>query len=272
MLARALTAAAFLLGSGCSMPSGPAAKPDAIAGLERGSYSVPGDAHATVSFLRAGDRDGQRVIFVHGTPGEATGWADYLLHVPPGLEYIAVDRPGFGGSRPDRAEPSLARQAAALTPLLRERAGRAPILVGHSLGGPIIARVAADQLGRVDALIILAGSFDPKLERVHPMQPVGEWWGIRDALPRHLRNANRELLPLKAELHELAPRLKAIDVPVTVIHGTSDTLVPVANVEFLKRHLTKAPLTIELLPDQGHFLPWEHRDTIERALAKVIVR
>jgi pimeloyl-ACP methyl ester carboxylesterase len=249
------------------MPAGPTATSDEIAGLERGYFALPGGTASKVSYLRAGDPDGRRVIFVHGSPGEAGGWADYLLHVPPGFEYIAIDRPGFGASNPDDAEPSLKRQAAALAPLLQQRLGKWPILVGHSLGGPIIARAAADQPGRIDALLILAGSFDPKLERVHPMQPVGEWWGVRDMLPRHLRNANRELLTLKGELDILQPRLQTLTLPMTIIHGTNDTLVRIENVAFMRRHLAGTkPLTVELLPEQGHFIPWERRDTIERAL------
>ena len=273
MIARALTAAVFLVGGGCSMPPGPAATPDEVAAIERGSYTLPGVPGAAVSYLRAGARDGRRVIFVHGTPGEAAGWADYLLHVPAGFEYVAIDRPGFGQSRPGDAEPSLTRQAAALAPLLVERAGAWPILVGHSLGGPVVARAAVDRPGRIGGLLILAGSLDPALERVHPMQPVGEWWGVRDALPRHLRNANRELLPLKGELDLLAPHLEEIKLPVTIIHGTTDTLVPVANVAFMRPHLTGAsPLKVELLARQGHFLPWEHRDAIERALAQMVAQ
>ena len=43
---------------------------------------------------------GRPVIFIHGTPGNASGWADYLLSPPDGLRCVALDRPGFGGSGP----------------------------------------------------------------------------------------------------------------------------------------------------------------------------
>lgn len=272
-IAKALTAAAFLVGGSCAAPPGPAANDEMKAGLEQGSYAVPALGAIRISYLRGGTPGGRRVIFVHGTPGEATGWADFLLHVPPGFEYFAIDRPGFGRTVPNAAEPSLERQALAIEPLLVRRAGLFPILVGHSLGGPIIARVAADNPGRVAGLLILAGSLDPALEKVHPMQPLGEWWGIRSALPRSLRNANRELLPLQRELERLAPLLAGIRVPVSIVHGTADTLVPVGNVDFMKARFTgAAPLRTALLTDQNHFLPWEHRPTIERAIAALAAR
>lgn len=270
-IVRALTALAFAVGGGCSMPSGPATT--GIAGIERGSYTVPGLDGVRVSYLRAGTPRGRRVVFVHGTPGSAAGWSDFLANVPRGLEYIAVDRPGFGATTPGTAEPSLARQAQALVPLLAPPSARRPILVGHSLGGPIVARLAVDQPGCVGGLLILAGALDPALERIHPLQPVGEWRGIRSLVPRRLRNANRELLALRGELDVLAPRLGEIAVPVTILHGTADTLVPVANVPFMQAHFVHAaPLRTKLLPGQNHFLPWEHRPAVEGALAALLAR
>lgn len=271
MLARALTVIVALASSGCSMPPGPKANKAEIAQIERASVRAPGLGRTMISYLRAGDALGRRVIFVHGTPGEAEGWADFLLNVPPGCEYVAVDRPGFGATIPHSAQPSLERQALAIAPLLETRSGKLPILVGHSLGGPIVARVAIDQPGRVGGIIILAGSLDPALERVHPMQPVGEWWGIRHIIPRALRNANRELIPLKRELEAMASRLAEIRVAVTIIHGTDDPLVPVANVGFMRARLTQAaPLHVQILKGQNHFLPWERRDVIETAIAEMV--
>ena len=84
------------------------------------------------------------MILVHGTPGDATAWTDYLETPIDGAEMIAVDRPGFGCSTPRTAVPSLEAQARALEPLLVERGGAWPILVGHSQGGPIIVRTAID--------------------------------------------------------------------------------------------------------------------------------
>lgn len=272
-IGRLLTLAVFFVGGGCAAPTGPTAQPDAIARIERASYAVPEWPGLTVSYLRAGDRAGRRVVFVHGTPGAADGWADYLLNVPSGLEYVALDRPGFGMTKPGAAEPSLERQALALAPLLETRDGKRAIVVGHSLGGPIAARAAVDFPDKVGGLLILAGSLDPALERVHPMQPVGEWWGVRTMLPNPLRNANRELLPLKGELSKLASRLGEITVPVTIVHGTADTLVPIANVDFMRTHLAGSEeLQVETLAGQGHFLPWEQRPVVERALAALAVR
>jgi len=253
---------AVALATGCSGP------PAQVGSLARIDYPAPPPAGYRVSAIRAGDPNGRRIIFVHGTPGSADGWADFLASVPPGLEHVAVDRPGFGASGPDFAIVSLHEQAAALAPLLVQRGGRWPVLVGHSLGGPIVAQLAADQPGRVGALVILAGSLDPALERIHWAQPMGELPGIRSLLPRALRNANRELMALKPELERLQPALGRIACPVAIVHGTRDNLVPFANVAFMAAQLRRAELSIDRLEGQNHFLPWNEVGRVRRAIAR----
>ena len=193
--------------------------------------------HATISYLRAGNPAGPRVVLVHGTPGSATAWADYLLDPPPGLELVALDRPGFDRSGPEAAAVSLEAQAAAVVALLPAD-GRPVVLLGHSLGGTIVARVAAEHPARVTALVLLAASLDPAQEKIHPMQWVGAWAPVRVMLPRVLRNANAELMALKPELEALAPMLSRITAKVLIVHGTKDDLVPVANVAFMQAHLS----------------------------------
>jgi pimeloyl-ACP methyl ester carboxylesterase len=249
-----------LLLAGCSDPQG-------TRGLVHGHYAVP-SLGLDVSYLRGGTPGGRRVIFVHGTPGDAAGWANLLRQAPPGFEFVAVDRPGFGQTLPAAALPTLQAQAAALAPLLRP-GGRA-ILVGHSYGGPVIAEAAAEHPDRVAGLVIVAGALDPAQEKVLAVQRMGEWWGIRSLIPRSLRNANRELLPLKAELLRLAPRLRLVRAPVIIIHGTEDTNVPFANVAFMRAHFVRArPLRTIVLPGADHFLPWTQGALIGRAVAQL---
>jgi len=206
---------------------------------------------------------------VHGTPGDARAWADYIADAKDSHEHIAIDRPGFGKSGPPGAVVSLKAQAAALEPLLVRRQGKWPVLVGHSLGGPIIAEAALDYPDRVGALVIVAGSFDPALEKVHFMQPMGEMWPVRRLIPRMLRNSNRELLALKPELEALAVRLAHVSVPVVVIHGTRDRLVPYENVPFIMRSFSgTSALEVMTLKGRDHFIPWTARSDIDTGIAR----
>ncbi len=253
---------------GCA-PPGPRAPPSSTEGL-RDSIAIGAPLSARVSFLRAGNPGGTRVVLVHGTPGSAKGWADYLISPPEGSEVIALDRPGFGDSGPKEAVPSLAAQAAAVMALLPSD-DRPVVLVGHSLGAPIVAwaaaRLAAEQPNRRLAIVMLAGSMDPAQETTHAMQHVGAWTPVRWALPRVIRNANAELMALKPELEQLSQRLPAVSAKVVIVHGTADDLVPVANVAYMQTHLKEARcVRTILLEGQNHFLPWNSEGAVREAL------
>lgn len=208
----------------------------------------------------------QSVVFVHGTPGSSSAWKGYVHDVPAGFRFVAIDRPGFGASS-DNAVPELDRQANALTPFLPEE-GPGAILVGHSLGGPIVARAAIDYPDQVGALVIIAGSLDPGLEKINPLQHLGRWWPISKLLPTSLYNSNLELFALEAELGKLKQDLDQLTIPVIVVHGTKDRLVPYDNVAFMKQMMTNATLEVVTLEDKNHFLPWNSKDVVDEAIQR----
>lgn len=227
------------------------------------------EGEITVSYLRAGDKDGQRVIFVHGTPGQATGWDGFLSDVPMGYEYIAIDRPGFGKTLPLKPYVKLDDQAAALEPFLKPNKHGKPILVGHSMGGPIVAAAAANYPDQIKGIAIVAGSLDPALEEIKWFQYVALVPPFPWTLPDHLIHTNEEVFALEGELERLSKKLDRITVPVEIIHGTDDPLVPYANVPFMQASLKNAPQTLTRLDGQNHFLPWNSADYISQAIERL---
>jgi pimeloyl-ACP methyl ester carboxylesterase len=232
--------------------------------LRRSAYFSP---TGEVAVLAGGPQDAPRVIFVHGSPGAAADWAEYLLDPPAGREAVAIDRPGFGRSDPYGAVPSLAEQADALAPLLVQRGGHWPIVVGHSMGAPVAAWLAAEHPDEVEGLVLLAGAMDPALE---------EWrWYNRAAtelspmLARPLRNSNEEMRALRGELEALAPELARIRCPIVVVHGRRDALVPFAEVDYARRMFPAARLRVIELPEGDHFLPWDAVDTVRTAIGSL---
>ncbi|UTW55191.1 alpha/beta fold hydrolase [Kordiimonas sp. SCSIO 12610] len=223
-----------------------------------------------LSYLINGNPEGQRVIFVHGTPGDAAGWIEYLYNAPKDMEFISIDRPGFGKTRPKRATVSLDEQAAVLLPLLESGNGKPPILVGHSLGGPIVAAAAANYPDKVGAVIQLASAVDPGLEDVLFIQYVGNTPPISWLLPKAASNSNKELIWLEGELNLLSTKLDKIVQPVTIIHATDDSLVPYANVPYMeKTFINAAPLEIVTLEGVDHFLPWNSQPTLMKEIRKL---
>ncbi len=228
----------------------------------------------TLNYLVAGEEDKPVVVFVHGSPGSLSAFIDFMADTAllKRAQLISVDRPGFGASNYGNAEPSLQKQASLLKPILEEyKANRPIILVGHSLGGPLIARMAMDYPELVDGLVFVAASIDPELEpnetwfRAPLATPFLKW-----ALPRWLRASNDEIYKLKPELEEMLPLWKNIQTPSIVIQGKSDSLVPYQNADFAKRMLVNAPLKIELIEGVDHFIPWSHPQLIRQAVIDLI--
>ena len=249
---------------GCTPPS----PRMAASGLQELRHSMPVGAPLgeTVSFVKSKKPDALTVIWVHGTPGSAEGWSDYVQEPLEATVSIALDRPGFGQSGPETAVVSLEQQAAAVAALFPP-APQQVILVGHSLGGAVVAYAAARYPERVAALVLLASSLDPAQEAIHPMQYVGRAWPIAPMLPRALRNANEELMVFKPQLMLLQPMLSAITAPTIIVHGTKDDLVPFANVAYMQSHLTGARcVKTVVLEGQNHFLPWNSEPTVRNAV------
>jgi len=258
--------------NGRNAPVTISASKEQIAGIKRQSKRSDSPGAALVSFLQAGIPPGRRVIFVHGTPGNARGWADYLLAVPEGHEYIALDRPGYGLSEPEHAVVSLEHQAQAIALFLKTNRGRKTILVGHSSGGSVAMQTALDFPDRVGGMLLLAGAFDPELEEAVWLQFIGRLKPVSKLLPRAINNANQELLSLKCGLLAQADRLHEISMPVEVVHGDRDPLVPIANVSYLQRTLINAPLETLVLKNVDHFLPWHSKPSVAASLQRLIDR
>lgn len=228
-----------------------------------------GEGARRVSALEVEGQDASTlVLYLHGTPGDAEGWAAYLADPIGGARSIAVDRPGFGDSDP-RPLPSLQGQASAVAPFLRS--AERVVVVGHSYGGPVALQIALDEPDRVVGVVVVAGSVAPDQEKLRWFNVLAR--AVRPMLPRDLRHANDEVWPLRADLERLAVRLPEIAAPVRIVHGTEDSLVPFANVPFLEGAL-KGSKSVEttVIEGAGHFILWEeaHVPAVRAAIRSLL--
>jgi len=262
--------------AGCAVFAGPdsdrriARRVGAASGYRSCSAVAAG---RSIHWVETGRTGAPAVIFVHGSPGSWSAFERYLEdpELAARFRLISVDRPGFGRSGLGRAMPSLRRQAEALAAVWRDwEEGRRALLVGHSLGGPVAARMAARAPERVAGLLLLAPSVDPALENVRWYQHFGHVPPFRWLLPLDIRATNDEIYPLRRELERLAPEWRRIDAPVIALHGADDNLVPAGNLRFLRERLPSADL--RRLEDQNHFLVWNRYEAVKGALLALAER
>jgi pimeloyl-ACP methyl ester carboxylesterase len=135
-------------------------------------------------FIRAAParHDAEPALFVHGLGGSAANWTDLmeLLRRPgalgpgtAGMAGEAVDLPGFGFSPPPPdGDCSLAARAEVVTELI-ERRGTGPVhLIGNSMGGAILTRIAARRPELVRTLTLVSPALPDLRPRLLPARLV----------------------------------------------------------------------------------------------------
>lgn len=203
------------------------------------------------------------LIFVHGSPGSWSAFIDYFKSEKLLSEFdiISVDRPGYGASDYGMPETSIKTQVSLIKEAIAGKYKK-QIWIGHSLGGPVVARMAMDYPEEVDGLVLLAPSIDPEMEKYEWYRTWFKTKIIGAVMPTAFWVSNEEILPLKAELELMIPYWKGISAKTIIIHGTDDQLVPVQNAYFAKKMMIDSLVTQVIIDGAGHFIPWSHKDLI----------
>lgn len=248
--------------------------PDEMVDYFRDKPQQPDFASYTVSgrnmyYASTGNDSNQMVLFVHGAPGSWDAFMKYLgdTALMQRAHLVSVDRPGYGKSGLGYSVTSIEEQAALIGPILdANKSGKPAILVGHSYGGPVIARLALMYPDKVAALVLLAPAIDPDNEKLYWINRPADWGVFRWMVPAVWRVSNDEKLTHVAELQKLVPLWSDIRIPCTYLYGEKDGLVPPANVHFAEKMLVNAPLKIVAFPKENHFIPWTQQDSVTQVI------
>jgi hypothetical protein len=173
------------------------------------------------------------LLFLHGNAGNREDRLPMLkgLHEA-GLSTLILDYRGYGGSTGTPAEQGLIRDGlAAYDWLAAQRPGKPVLLFGESLGGGVAAQVA---LQRPAAGLILASTFTSVPELAERLFPVP---GIRHIVRTQL---------------DTRAALRTLKLPLLIIHGQRDEIVPFDMGETLFREAASADKTFHAVPDGHH--------------------
>ena len=209
-----------------------ASAPDDFARIAPGYRSIKTMGELEYIEVNTPAEDGspkQLIVFVHGTPGSFSAFLHYVDDpvMREHFHMISVTRPGWIDSSATKI-PSLNEQAKALEPIIKmDLLGKGAILMGHSYGGPVIARTAMDYPELVAGLIFVATTADPEFS---------------------------------------GPRWQDLVTPVLIVQGDRDRLVNPRNADFLNQMLVNADVTYLKREGQGHFVLWEEAELIRDTL------
>ncbi len=213
-----------------------------------------------IHFAKTGNDGFPTLFFVHGSPGSWDAFSVYMQDKDLLAKYrmISIDRPGFGYSQFGDAK-NMQDQSKIISPLLTYIDNKKPIyIIGHSLGGPLAIKLAADNPTAFAGIVLLAASVSPADEAPEKWRGLFAKSPLEYLLPGAFRPSNKELWAFKKDIIPLSKQFDAITCPVWIIHGDKDKFVPVANAAYAKKMLVNAKaVKTKILKGAPHFIPWE---------------
>jgi pyruvate dehydrogenase E2 component (dihydrolipoamide acetyltransferase) len=230
-------------------------------------------------------------LLIHGFGGDLNGW----MFVQPALaadrRIIALDLPGHGGSTKEVGAGDADTLADAVIAAEAALGIDRVHLVGHSLGGAVAALAAMRRPEAAASLSLLApaglgpeinGAFidaflaatrrrettaalgllvrDPALVSRFMVEEVLRYKRL-DGVGAALAAIARAWFPQGRQAVDIGTRIQALDLPVQVVWGRADAIVPVSHAETLAGRFP-----VHLLADTGHLPHLERPAEVNRLL------
>lgn len=227
--------------------------------------------NSTLEYFEIGPDTAQRILFLHGSPGNWSNFLKIMQHKKLYENYhlIALNRIGYGMNYEEGGKADMNLHAASLLPLIKDSpSGRKPVLVGHSLGGPIVIKAAMNYSDKLQGVFSLAGSLDGRLEPREWYRGLYKVFPINLFMVPALKSSNDELFTHAFELYKMESEWNKIQCPVFIMQGMKDILVDKRNADFAEKKLNhikkKKIIRIE---NEDHFVVW----TIDSLIVEHIV-
>jgi fermentation-respiration switch protein FrsA (DUF1100 family) len=221
----------------------PAPRDVGLSGVVEAQFQADDGVALAGWFAPAWDpRRGLAVLVAHGNGGNVADRAHLLRDLPRlGLDVLVFDYRGYGKSADvGPTEDGLYRDGRAALAWLRERTGLPAsrvVLFGESLGSGVAVELAHELLPDAPAALVLQSPFT----------------SLADAAASHY-----PLLPVRLLLrdrYENLAKLPALRAPLLVLHGTRDSIVPLAEGRALYAAATGRKRLVEV-PGRDHNDLW----------------
>lgn len=231
------------------------------------------------------------IVLVHGYGGDKDSWLFVQEPLSAHATVHAIDLPGHGESTKDVGDGSLDTLANAVLGYLAAQDIHGAHLVGHSLGGAVVTAAAAADPSRIASLTLVApAGFGSQINAEYLRGFAAA--GSRRELKPHLnplfadsslvtRQLADNLMKFKridgvdAALHTLVgtlldgdapgidatPLLARVNLPLTVVWGNADAVLPPSNAETLPSDVRPT-----FVDNAGHMVHMEKPGTVVQAV------
>ena len=247
-----------------------------------------------IQYLKLGEGEGVPLVLLHGFGGDINIWVfNQEALAEGGRTVYAVDLPGHGGSTKDVGEGDLASLVRVVEGFMGEMGVEKAHLFGHSMGGAVAASLAVQHPEKVQSLSLIASAglgeeingdyiegFIAANRRKEMKNALGLLFATPDLVNRQLVNdviRFKRLDGVDEALRKLAdnlfpngkqadvPDLSGVEVPMLVVWGREDKIVPVA-------HSENAPTNarVEVLDDTGHMPQMEAAGQTNRLIGEFL--
>ena len=242
-------------------------------------------------------------MFLHGLAGNLTHWTNVAPALADRCRVIGIDLPGCGESEGHDGDLRVRRYAEQTVRLLDALGIERATLVGHSLGGMVATTVALDAPSRVDEVVAINPAGFAPLPRVVRaaghlvLRPalldralVRGWRAVLGLVFRRDNEHTRAFMRSVRETYEDAdivlltrviaalrhdylgwdfgPMLRELQVPMTVLWGADDKLVPA---RLLRRAAARLPTVTTLEIERcGHMPIIECPEEVVRVLERAL--
>jgi pimeloyl-ACP methyl ester carboxylesterase len=253
-----------------------------------------------IRYLVAGS--GPPLLLVHGLGGSAANWCELAPLLTDHHRVIVPDLPGHGGSEPLAAVAGLGAFADRIVAVAEREDALPAAVVGHSLGGLVVLRLALRHPGTVTKLVLAASAglstgkrwtrpFLSIFAVVRPGRLVArrEDWVVRSGLLRrvvfgavsaadplgltdqavhgflggHLLHTDIASAWRALKTDDPRQELSALTCPALVLWGACDTQLPLDDAFEYTRRLRAR---LRVIPDCGHLLIGERPDACADAI------
>ena len=237
----------------------------------------------TLNYVVQGDPKGPVIVLIHGAGDSWHSWQRVLPLLPASYRVYAVTLRGHGLSDHPATGFSRADFAADILDFLDQMQIHHATLVGHSLGSFVAQKVAEQDNGHIDRLVLIGSG--PGIKKTSSSETVvtSPFAKVQDPVPYTFSRdfqASTIYKPIPAWFFEVmvaeAQRvpadtwhglgtalnsgdplvdLKKIGVPTLLLWGEKDSIFTRADQDLLVKTIPHA--TLKAYPETGHALHWE---------------